>query len=697
MYESRWRDEDAQSAIDRYGARYGEALAQRVYTSRLIGADSTLVLHGGGNTSVKASYTTVLGEVREAIFVKGSGWDLDSLEPQGLPGLDLASLCSLRALSSLDDESMVRELRARLLDPASPNPSVETLLHAFLPAKFIDHSHANAIIALTNTRDARRILEDCFGDEVLLIPYIMPGFELAKRCADIFDSSGSTSSMILLNHGLFTWGETAKESYENHLRVVSKAHHYLQARLKPRAAHSNNGASQSQGSPSSRSTISIDTISPALRGALALRSESSIHKRFVLCLRNSEAVLHFVNSPELESLALTPPLTPDHIIRTKEMPLILRLSAEDSVHDSVHRAVQLFEASYRQYVSRCENQRGAVQAHIDAKPRIILIPGVGLIGVGETYAAASVAADIYEQTIAVKSDLARFNSYQGLPELDLFDVEYWALEQAKLLRYKPLPLHGQVALITGGCGAIGVGIAKALKSQGAEVVIADVTDTTVTAKELGVFGIHMDVTSPHDVKRAVSDIVQQFGGLDIVVPNAGVAHSEPLEDIAAEKAQAITDVNFLGYFYVMQEAARIMKAQASGGNIIVISSKNVAAPGKEFSIYSATKAAGHQLGKVAALELAPHGIRVNMITPDAVFGSDSHQSGLWKAVGPKRAAAHGLALSELPTFYQSRNLLKTSISADDVGRAVLFFATNQTPTTGATLPVDGGIPEAFPR
>jgi len=687
MITSQWRDEEAAAYVTRYGEDHGADVALRVYTSRLIGREPTLVLHGGGNTSVKSIHRNLLGREVTALYVKGSGWDLGSIEPAGLPGVDLEALRALRHLPSLTDEAMVNELRTRLFIASAPTPSVEALLHAFLPAKFIDHSHADAIVMLTNTARGEEHVAACFGDEVVVVPYVMPGFSLAATAARLFEERPTRRGMVLLRHGLFTFAESARESYERHIELVNRAEEYCQRRMSPVVAV-----------PAVPSVAPAEAL-PTIRGALALRGEGGVvERRWICALRQGPEIDALLNHPELERLSQSGPLTPDHIIRTKAMPLVLRLDGDEAARRAtIEAGIHSFAEAYRGYVERCSAARRVRRTPLDSMPRVILVPGLGMIGIGETAKGAAIAADIYEHTIAVKLGIDRYDRWAGLPELDLFDMEYWSLEQAKLKSGSAKALTGQVALITGGTGAIGVGIARVLRDAGAEVVIADVARVEETSRELGVTGVTVDVTSERSLQAGFAEVVTRFGGIDIVVPNAGIALSRPIAELTGADVDRVMRVNFEGYLLTIQAAAEVFRRQSTGGHIIVISSKNVAAPGKDFALYSASKAAGHQLGRVAAIELAPLGVRVNMVTPDAVFGGGAHPSGLWAEVGPERAKARGLEFDKLQSFYRDRNLLKTTISPEDVGRAVLFFASNQTPTTGAVLPVDGGVVEAFPR
>ena len=680
--KSRWSASEAQRYLDRY-SHIDRDIALRIYSSHLLGQDPTLVLHGGGNTSVKSIYQNILGESVEGLFVKGSGWDLKSIEPAGFPGLDLAYLRRLRALSHLEDRQMMNELRTHLFDASSPDPSVETLLHAFFTEKYIDHSHANAIIALTNHQHYQHYLEECFGADVIIIPYIMPGFALAKLAAERHDQADALSAMVLVKHGLFTYGETAEASYERHIEIVDQAERFL--------------AKQQQLSvfnAKPRSPVDESVFLPLLRGKLALDGQT-----FILDWRKTDAIMSYVNDPQLLAVSQIGPLTPDHTIRTKPYPMIVDCPTNSAEHyiDAIEQALTQYEADYQHYFQQQNQRVGGDRQPLDPRPRVILVPGLGLIGVGDTQKSAAIAADIYQHTIDVHTKVSQVSDYEALSQQDLFDVEYWSLEQAKLQHKKTAPLAGKVALITGGAGAIGRGIARMLKQAGAEVVITDIVNVAATAKELDVIGIKMDVGDDQSVIEAIEAVVARLGGLDILIANAGIAYSAPIENLDSEKTQALMNINFHGVMRLIREGAKVLKNQSTGGQMILVSSKNVFAPGKEFAAYSASKAAAHQLAKIAALELADFDIRVNMVAPDAVFADGDISSGLWQEVGPKRAAAHAIDVADMPAFYQQRNLLKAKITPDHVAKAVLFFAQASTPTTGASLPVDGGLSETFSR
>ncbi len=651
-----------------------------VDVSRALGADDSLVLHGGGNTSAKGAVTDVLGRQREVIWIKGSGWDLGTIEAAGFPACDLEALRALRSLEAMTDQDMVREVRATMLNTSGPTPSIEALLHAFLPHRFILHSHADAIIAVSNCADGHAICQDLYGDRVVYIPYIMPGFPLAKAVADAVDAKPGVQGALLHQHGLFTFADTADESLSLHLDMVDLASaRYADAPV-------------ADGSDVTATHQACDLL-PVLRGAI------SGDQPMVLEVRDDDWILAALAQPDARDVLCTPSLTPDHTIRTKPWPCWIDAVPTD-VGPGVVEAIGAFAGMYNRYVDAGIAARGD-RTRLDSMPRLMLVPGLGLIAAGINAKAASVAADIAEHTIATKMAARVLGSYRGLPDLDLFDMEYWALEQAKLAAFSPRELEGRVAVVTGGGGAIGEGVAQVLRDAGAAVALLDINEALVTAAadRLGgsVVAITADVTDEQSMASAMDDVCRAFGGLDIVVPNAGIAHSASIESHDADAFRRVVDVNLTGVFHTLQSSIRVMRRQGMGGSVVIVSSKNVLSPGAEFSAYSASKSGAHQLGKVAAMEFAGDDIVVNMVCPDAVFGCGDNPSGLWQEIGPDRARAKGLDAAALESHYRDRNMLKSLISAQDVGRAVLFFAARRTPTTGCLITVDGGVPGGFPR
>ncbi len=695
--ESRWSDAEAREYCERF-ADAGEALALRVYTSRLIGAEPDLVLHGGGNTSVKSTARDLFAAAVDVLHVKGSGWDLASIEPPGLPAVELRPLLALRRLDTLDDETMVACLRRALLDPAAPNPSVETLLHAFLPARFIDHSHADAILALTNQLDGEARVRALYGERVAWVPWVMPGFELAVHAAEVQEKHPEAEGLVLEKHGLFTFGDDARSSYERHIEIVAVAERHIREQTEGRRPLD------------ARPVVAMreaGEVAHVLRGALAEATGDADRpwRRWILEHRRSDEILHFAASDLGPQLAATAPITPDHVIRTKAAYLFIErppYSDLDAFAGLLRTEIDGYRQAYRAYFQRNVRAKRVERTALDPTPRVVVLPGLGLFAAGETRVAARIAADIAEHTVRTKIWASSIGHYDGLGESELFDMEYWSLEQAKLGRRSPAPLEGQVALITGGAGAIGEGIARRLLDSGACVALVDLDEERLAAvaarlDHASCETVRADVTDEGDVRDAFRRAIELFGGVDLVVPNAGIARPGSLTELELEDFERAVAVNLSGTFLTVREALELMKRQMTGGNVVIISTKNVFAPGASFGAYSASKAGAHQLGRVAALEAAEIGVRVNMINADAVFGDPENPSGLWQEVGPARAAARGIDPADLPDYYRDRNLLKARVGAEHVGNAVVFFASQQTPTTGAVLPVDGGLPDAFPR
>ncbi len=695
--ENRYKPTEAQEFIDRY-PDFPQEMGLRVYTSRLIGQEEDLVLHGGGNTSAKATMTNILGEEERVIFVKGSGWDLGDMEPAGLPALKLEPLVKLRALDVLTDEEMVNQFRTNLVDASSPNPSIETLVHAFLPHTFIDHTHADAIVTLTNQANAEELLTEALGNKVAILPFIMPGFPLAKAVIDLYEAQPDMECLILRNHGIFTFADDAQTSYERMISYVTKAETFIAAQI------------QQNPLPTciTEECPPTDIILPLLRGALTFSEASGFQRCFHLHVRTNKEILCAVNRPESKVLFGGGVLTPDHVIRTKNYPLFLDFSSLENPDDMaahIQEAVSSYAAAYTAYFTTQLAAKQVERTQLDPMPRVILIKGLGIVTVGKTIKDAKICADITEHTLKAKTASASVGSYQELDPSSIFDMEYWSLEQVKLGKSKPQALEGKIALVTGGGGAIAVGICRKLLEAGARVFLSDIDEKRLQivhsnlATQFGamVRPLTMDVTDGASVRQGYDKIILEAGGLDILVPNAGIAHVANLEDLDSATFQKVLNVNLGGVFEVIKAAIPIFRRQGSGGNIIVNSSKNVFAPGASFGAYSASKAGAHQIGKIAALELAELGVRVNMINADAIFDDGQVSSGLWDVVGPDRMKSRNLDPQGLKEYYRQRNLLKTEVLADHVGNGVVFFASNQTPTTGATLPIDGGIMAAFPR
>ena len=701
--KNKWSDTGASEFRARYAEKFGEDVALRTYSSRLIGAERALVLHGGGNTSVKSTFTDLLGESIPAVYVKASGHDLATIEPEGHSGLDADALRRLQHLSHLDDDAMALELRSKLFDPRSSAPSIEALLHAFIPAKYIDHTHADAILALTNQRDGNEHVREALGDDVIVLDYSKPGFSLAKAAGAAFERAPKSEGMILLKHGLVTWGESARDSYEKTIALVTRAERYLEDR-------STGGIRAERVTDPATARERYIRIAPILRGLLAVKTGDCDwpYHRFILKPLVEDEVRTLVDSREGKGIALTPPLTADHLIRTKAIPLWIDDPAYDDegkLKGQLARAVEEYERQYEKYVDRHADRLSPTIERFDSKPRVILMPGLGAVCAGADAREAGIARDITAGTLSVKMKAAALGPYEGLSEDHIFDMEYFSLQRAKVSGgINPL-LRRSVALVTGSAGAIGAGICEELLKAGCHVAASDIDKERLTslAVELRntygdrVFAVPLDVADRASVGEGFRRVIQAWGGVDLVVANAGMAHVSPLTALDADAFQKLERVNIEGTLNVLAEAGKHFERQGTGGDIVVVSTKNVFAPGATFGAYSATKAAAHQLARIASLELAGIDVRVNMVSPDAVFSHGERRSGLWAEVGPSRMKARGLDEKGLEDYYRTRNLLKARVTAVHVARAVLFFATRQTPTTGATIPVDGGLPDATPR
>jgi rhamnulose-1-phosphate aldolase/alcohol dehydrogenase len=702
--ENRWSEQTAAEFAARYGAEWGEDLALRTYASRLLGSEPALILHGGGNTSLKGFRADVFGERSEALFIKASGHDLAEIEPEGHVAVRLAHLRRLRALTELSDAAMVNELRTHLFDHRAPTPSIETPVHAFLPGRFVDHTHADAVLALTNQADGEQRVREALGDEVVVLPYAMAGFSLAKQVAEASEAHPGARAMVWMRHGIVTWADSARESYDLMIRLVSQAEAYL-ARCAERPLR------PAVPTPIEAAEARLARVAPVVRGLLARPTGDPDRpfQRVVLRPLVSREVLDFVDSERGRELALSPPLTADHLIRTKALPLWVDrpdYADEEALRAQLEQALRRYAEEYRAYLSRHASRLAPGVEPFDPGPRVLLLPGLGALCAGSGAHAARIARDITAQTLAAKARIAAMgSSYRGLEEAQLFDMEYRTLQLAKLESGTAPPLAGQLVLVTGAAGAIGAGICARLLDAGAHVAATDLAGPQLQGlvAELSgsfgdrVIGVPLDVTDPESVGAGFDAVSRTWGGVDAVVVGAGVAHVSSLEEMDLEHFRRLQRVNTEGTLLLLREAARHLDRQGTGGDIVLISTKNVFAPGARFGAYSATKAAAHQLARIASLELAGRDVRVNTVAPDAVFSHGERRSGLWAEVGPDRMKARGLDAEGLEEYYRNRNLLKLRIGADHVANAVLFFLTRQTPTTGATLPVDGGLPDATPR
>jgi rhamnose utilization protein RhaD (predicted bifunctional aldolase and dehydrogenase)/NAD(P)-dependent dehydrogenase (short-subunit alcohol dehydrogenase family) len=700
--KNRWSDRDADQFLAQYAAQWGADLALRTYTTRLLGSDEALVLHGGGNTSLKATYRNVLGQDTPALFMKASGFNLATIEPEGHTPLDLEYLRRLCALPELSDDAMAGEFLTHRLAPNAAAPSIETLSHAYLPAKYIDHIHADAILVLTNQPDGDKLIREALCDGVALVEYVKPGFKLAKAVIEAYDAHPGCHALVWMQHGIMAWGETAREAYSAMIDLITRAEDFA-------AKHASKPLVVVMPASLADAEKRLATVAPVVRGLLAQPSGNPDrpYRRMVLQPLVNQEVLDFLGSDRGKELALTPTLTSDHLVRTKALPLWIDdpdYSDPAKLREQMVKGLATYAAEYQAYLARNATLMPAGMKPFDALPRVVLLPGLGALCGGKDAHSARIAHDITAQTLAAKARIAAMGTYRGLSEDHLFEVEYFTLQHAKLRTDEP-PLGREVALVTGAAGAIGSAIAEGLLENGCHVALTDLPGAALDnlgeelKKQCGerVTTTPLDVTNPASVSQGFEAVIKTWGGIDLVIINAGLALVSSLEQMDLAAFQRIERVNTEGTLLLLREAARHFRVQGTGGDIILVSTKNVFMPGAKFGAYSATKAAAHQLARIASQEMAELGVRVNMVAPDAVFSHGSRRSGLWAEVGPDRMRARGLDEKGLEAYYQSRNLLKAAVTADHVSRAVLYFATRQTPTTGATIPVDGGLPDSTPR
>ena len=683
---NKWSDADARSYVERYAAQgVNEDLALRVYTTRLLGRDPKLVLHGGGNTSVKTEMTNLAGDKVMALCVKGSGWDMGDIEPAGLPAVQLAPLQRLAAIDSLSDEDMVNAQRCNLLDSQSPNPSVETLLHAFLPHKFVDHTHSNAVLALTDQPDdGAEILRELYGDRVALVPYIMPGFGLAKKTKEVFDQNPDVEGMVMLKHGIFSFADDAKTAYDRMIEFVTMAEERLQKGRR-------NVFAMRSGLP--KNVAKPADVAPVLRGLNALPGKrNGDWTRWVFEFRSNDAILNYVNAADLERMANTGTVTPDHSIRTKPLPLIVPAPDAgdmDGFKAGAAAAMAKFHADYHAYFERQNAGQATPRKELDPAPRVILVPGLGLYGIGKTAKDAKIAADLAETAIEVITNAEAIGRFESISEPDMFEIEYWSLEQAKLGKGAEKALARQVAVVTGGGSGIGAATAKALRAEGAEVAVLDlkIDDAMKVATSIGGLAVECDVTDKASVTAAFRAVAETFGGVDILVSNAGAAWQGRIGEVDDETLRKSFELNFFGHQNVAQAAVRIMRAQGTGGCLLFNTSKQAVNPGKDFGPYGLPKAATLFLSRQYALDHGADGIRSNAVNADRI------RSGLLTdEMIASRSTARGLS----ETDYMGGNLLKREVTADDVANAFVALAT-ATSTTGAVITVDGGNIEAALR
>ena len=635
-----------------------DPLELRVYTSRLLGANPDLVLHGGGNTSVKLSEENFFGETEELLLVKGSGWDLATIETPGFAPVRLETLKRLAELETLSDSEMVRQQRAAMTDPSAPNPSVEAILHALIPFRDVDHTHADAVLAVTNHPAGEQSVQEIYGNRVIVIPYVMPGFVLAKKVRELTQDKNWSDyeGMILMNHGIFTFDDEARESYEKMIRLVSEAEEYVCAK----------GIKEA---PKAKVQEDLVTL-----GGIRKKVSEVAGKPMLAVIDQSDQAGGFSRRQDVSEIVTRGPITPDHVLRTKNIPVILDENPKDEV--------DTFKTKYLEYFQR--HTDGQLTC-LDPAPRWAVWKNFGTLVFGRSVKETGIIADIIDHTRKTIQQVEDWSVWKALPEKDLFEVEYWELEQAKLGKSGKAPdFQGKIALVSGAASGIGRSCAETLHQHGAAVLALDLNPEIETIfSKPGIRGLCCDVTDDEAIQKAVDQTVRSFGGLDILVSNAGnFPAGLPLDKMDPETWDSSMKLNLSSHQRLLTAATPFLQ-QSLDGAVVFIASRNVPAPGPGASAYSVAKAGLTQLARVAALELGSYGVRVNVLHPDCVY-----DTGLWsEGVLQGRADKYGMSVEE----YKSRNILKKEVTSREVSEMVAVVAGPIfSKTTGAQIPIDGG-------
>ena len=669
--KNNWSKKIAIKYIKKYKKlSFSKDLALRVYTTQLLGKNKELVLHGGGNTSVKTTVKDIDSKKYNVLCVKGSGWNMADIEPAGLPAVKLEPLLALKKKKYLSDEDMVSFQKRNLIDIKSPNPSVETFLHAFLPFKYVDHTHADAILNVTNRPGGLNFCKKIFGNKIGIVPYVMPGFMLAKKVSEIYSKNPKINCLILMNHGIFTFADDAKDAYDLMIKYVSKAERAVKKLKSKKIKQIKKFTTR----------FNIHEIAPIIRGLL---SENK-NQKFVVNYRLNKHLKYFINGKSVRSYSSKGTATPDHVIRVKPFPLIITPKKNSSISEfkmTAKKAFKNYRKKYIRYFNINKNKVKDRKVMMDTSPRVILVQNVGMFTVGKDLIAAKIAGDLTETNAKVITSVEETSTYKFIPEKDLFDIEYWSLEQAKI-KGKKKQLEGNVVVITGSTGTIGFETYKMFKSYGAEVVLLDynlerLKEVQSKIKDLC---IHCDVTNKRSVKNAFKQICEKFGGIDILVSNAGIAPVGSIGEVSDEILRKSFEVNFFSHQNCASEAVKIMKKQNINGCLLFNISKQSVNPGKNFGPYGLPKSALLSLCKQYAVDYGSYGIRSNGVNADRI------KSGLMNDKMIKtRAKARSISTDD----YMRGNLLLNEVKAEDVAKAFFHLATSKK-TTGAVLAVDGG-------
>ncbi|MDF2963278.1 MAG: short-chain dehydrogenase [Paenibacillus sp.] len=674
-----------------------EGLDELVYRSNLLGTDRSVANWGGGNTSMKTTITDFRGRPVEVMWVKGSGSDLATMKAGNFTGLKMDDIRPLFERETMSDEEMVAYLGHCMVDSKHPRASIETLLHAFLPFKHVDHTHPDAIISLCCADNGKELAKEIYGDRFVWVPYIRPGFSLSRMIAQGVLANPKAELVLMEKHGLVTWGETSEASYLKTLAIIQEAEDFIEARVKEDALFG--GRKYEALSADAREQIAVQ-IMPVIRGAV------SNEKKMILTYDGADDVLQFVNSHDAASLSQVGAACPDHLVHTKMKPLFVEWDPASgdtaALSEAVKSGVEAYKAEYQAYFERNRNDGDQM---FEAAPRVILIPGVGMINTGKSWAMSKVSGALYHRAISVMRGSTALGQFVSLSENESYNVEYWPLELYKLtLAPAEAEFSRKVAFITGGAGGIGSATCRQLLKDGAHVVIADlnIEGAQKLAQELNerfgesrVTAVKIDVTDEEQVAEAFRQTVLAYGGVDIVVNNAGLATSSPFDQTSLKEWNLNMNVLATGYFLIAREAFRLMKPQSIGGNMVFVGSKNSIYAGKNASAYSTAKAAEVHLARCIAAEGGEFGIRVNSVLPDAILQGSAIWNSGWRN---ERAAAYGIEPDQLEEYYRKRTTLLVNIYPQDIADAIAFFASSKAEkTTGCMMTVDGGVPAAFTR
>jgi len=669
--KNNWSNNESKKYIRKYkNLGYPKDLALRVYTTRLLGRNNELVLHGGGNTSVKTSIKDIDGKKYNVLCVKGSGWDMGEIEPEGLPAVKLDPLLALKNKKHLSDEDMVSYQKRNLINIKSPNPSVETFLHAFLPFKYVDHTHADAILNVTNRPRGLSFCKKIFGNKVSIVPYVMPGFKLSKKVSEIYSKNPNINCLILMNHGIFTFSDDAKEAYSLMIKYVSQAERAIKKLKVKKIKQIKNYSTK----------LNVHEIAPIIRGL----SSNKKDQKFVVSYRLNKDLKYFMNGKNVRSYSSRGTATPDHVIRVKPFPLIITPKKNSSIEEfklTAEKAFNNYRKKYVNYFNVNKNKVKEKKVMLDTSPRVVFVQNIGMFSIGKDLNSAKIAGDLTDTNAKVIASVEETSTYKFIPEKDLFDVEYWTLEQAKIKKQKKL-LEGNVVVITGSTGTIGLETYKIFKSYGAEVILLDynlerLRDLQSKIKELC---IHCDVRNKKSVKKAFNQICERYGGIDILISNAGTAINGAIGEVDDNILRQSFEDNFFSHQNCASEAIKIMKKQNINGCLLFNISKQSVNPGKNFGPYGLPKSALLSLCKQYAVDYGSYGIRSNGVNADRI------RSGL---MNDKMIKIRAKARSISTDAYMRGNLLLNEVKAEDVAKAFFHLATSKK-TTGAVLAVDGG-------